>query len=70
MNILKFSTSIKCAACIKAVTPVISGFKQIESWEVDMKTPDRILTVNSSAPLNAAELIEALKTRGYTAVAL
>ena len=48
METLKFKTNIKCTGCLGKVTPHLDSAEGVESWEVDLENPDRILTVNSS----------------------
>lgn len=61
----KFSSSIKCQACIEKVKPVLDATTTIEKWEVDLQSPQRTLTINSDQ-LNVEQLKEDLKKVGYT----
>ena len=45
MNTLKFKTNINCGGCLSKVTPFLNEEKDIESWNVDLKNPDKILEV-------------------------
>lgn len=65
METLKFKTNIKCSGCIATITPFLNGDKNIDSWEVDLNSSDRILTVTTDEP--AGEVTELLKKAGYTA---
>ena len=67
METLKFKTNIKCGGCVEAVTPVLDHLKKIENWEVDTANPDKVLTVRTSEPVSASEIIDALKEKGYIA---
>lgn len=67
METLKFKTTIKCGGCIATVTPVLDALKGVEKWDVDTNNPDKILTVTTVPGLSAAEVIAALKTKGYHA---
>lgn len=58
-----FSTNINCGNCIKAVTNFIEEVEGIESWEVDTDNPDKILTVEGTADLEA--IIEAVEDAGF-----
>jgi len=66
METLKFKSNIKCAACVANVTPALNETEGIEKWEVDLSSPDRILTVQSSS-LSAPKVREALEKVGYSA---
>lgn len=67
METLKFKTTIKCGGCIATVTPVLDALKGVENWEVDTANPDKVLTVTTGPGVRAAEVIAALKTKGYHA---
>ena len=67
METLKFKTNINCSGCIAAVTPVLNELKDIQHWEVDTADPNKILTVNIENNLTAAQVIDALKQKGYNA---
>ncbi|PWJ59457.1 copper chaperone [Dyadobacter jejuensis] len=65
METLKFKTNIKCGGCIAAVKPVLDQDQKIASWEVDLASPEKILTVLTDH--NALEVSDMLKTAGYNA---
>lgn len=48
MSTLKFKTTINCMGCVSKVTPFLDKEEGVESWEVDVKNPDKILTVQSN----------------------
>jgi copper chaperone len=64
MQTLKFKTNIQCGGCIGAVTPYLNKIAAINHWEVDTKTPDKVLTVQADV-LQIDEVIAALKSAGY-----
>lgn len=66
MTQLKFKSTIKCGGCISTVQPELNNLPGVESWEVDIMHPDKILTVNSSTG-DAQSVIDALKAVGYQA---
>lgn len=66
MTELKFKSTIKCGGCISTVQPELNNLKGVESWEVDILHPDKILTVRSSTG-DAQDIIDALKAVGYQA---
>lgn len=69
METLKFKSTIKCAACIATVTPFLNTVDGIEKWEVDLSSPDRVLTVESNGA-TAAQVSTALEKAGYKAEAI
>lgn len=65
MNTIKFKTNIKCTGCIAQVSPALNETAGKDNWQVDLESADRILTVNTD--LKPEELIDAIKSAGYTA---
>ncbi len=68
MKSFKFKSNIKCGGCIATVTPLFNSESRIDSWEVDLNSADKILTVTTeeSEINNVKELIEAtIGTAGY-----
>ena len=64
MKTLKFKTNMKCGGCIETVTPFLNDVDQIKSWEVDTKTPEKILTVEFDGT-NDAIIIEKVQQAGF-----
>lgn len=48
MSTLKFKTTINCKGCVSKVKPFLDKEEGVESWEVDVENPDKILTVESN----------------------
>lgn len=67
METLKFKTNIKCSGCIAAVTPFLNDIPEIAKWEVDTENPEKILTVDANAELDAETVISTLEKAGYVA---
>jgi copper chaperone CopZ len=65
MNTLRFTTTINCANCLRAVSPTLNGEPAIESWQVDTTTPDKILTV--STDLSPAQVVALVEDAGFEA---
>lgn len=61
----KFKTNIKCGGCIQKVKPGLDSLKEIISWNVDLESPDRILTVEGE--INSDLIIQTLSSVGYSA---
>ena len=69
MNTLKFKTNIKCGNCVATVTPHLNAVSSIDSWAVDLKDPNRTLTVRSDEA-DAETVKKAVETAGYKAEAV
>ena len=66
METIKFKTNIKCEACVAKVKPHLDAAENVENWEVDLKDPERTLTVTLKS--NAADnVLKALEKAGYQA---
>ena len=65
MKTLTFKTNIKCGACVGTVTPFLDKDQSIDSWQVDLQSPQRTLKVETSR--SGKEISELLKSAGYTA---
>ena len=65
METIKFKTNIKCDACVAKVTPYLDELEGVDQWSVDLKDPDRTLTVESRDG-EASKVKEALKKAGYS----
>jgi copper chaperone len=65
METLQFKTNIKCGGCIATVTPFLDGDQEIEKWQVDLESADRILTVETN--LSGDDVTEIVKKAGYNA---
>lgn len=61
-----FKTNINCGGCVKTVTPFLNSVEAIESWEVDLQHPDRLLLI--SGDVAAEMIVEVLEEAGYQAV--
>ena len=60
-----FKTNIKCNGCVQKVKPFIEGIKEVITWQVDLASPDRILTVEGE--VSAEVIIKAITDSGYRA---
>ncbi len=59
-----YKTNIKCNGCKTAVTAFLNQEKRINKWEVDLNSPDKILTIEGEN-IDSKEIVELLKTGGY-----
>ena len=60
-----FRTNIKCGGCVSKVKPYLDNLKEIKSWEVDLNSADRILTVEGD--VTEETINKALAATGYHA---
>ena len=65
METIKFKTNIKCSGCVEKVGPLLNELTGENNWEVDLESPDRILSVNNN-DIEVEKIIEAIKKLGYT----
>jgi copper chaperone len=66
MKQLKFTSNIKCGGCIAKVTPFFAEEKRIQSWQVDIANPQKILTVETES-LSADEVKQLVAKAGFKA---
>lgn len=69
METVQFKTNIKCSGCIATVTPVLNEVAGQDNWEVDLQSPDKLLTV-STERAKKEEIQQAIEKAGYKAEAL
>lgn len=63
---MKFKTNIKCDGCIATVTPTLDQAVGAGKWSVDLSSPLRILTLESTE-VSANEIKAGLASVGYQA---
>ncbi|MBL7795944.1 MAG: heavy-metal-associated domain-containing protein [Saprospiraceae bacterium] len=68
-KVLKFKTNIKCMGCVANVTPELDQVVGAQHWEVDITSPDKVLTVKTGT-LDAEDVAAAVSKAGYTATPL
>jgi copper chaperone CopZ len=66
METVKFKTNIKCSGCIATVTPALNELVGEHNWQVDLQSPDKILTI-STADASKQEIKQAVEKAGYKA---
>ncbi len=69
MKKLQFKTNIQCGNCLSKVSPKLNEQPGIQSWQVDLKDPDRTLTVDTDV-LNAEDIQKAVLKAGFIAIAV
>lgn len=66
MKKYQFKTNIQCDGCIQKVTPYLNANNEIRSWSVDIKNPNKILTIETDN-LTGEMIKEIVKQAGYNA---
>ena len=66
MKTLQFKTNIKCSGCVASVTSELNKTAGEYNWNVDVRTPDKILTV-SAVEVTETEIQAAVEKAGYKA---
>ena len=69
METTQFKTNIKCSGCIATVTPVLNTIAGADNWQVDLASPDKVLSI-SAVNIDKSEIRNALEKAGYIAEAL
>ena len=60
MKTLKFKTNINCTTCLFTAKPFLDKVPSIMGWEVDLKDPEKTLTVkgNNVDPENVIDMVQ------------
>ena len=66
MDTFKFKTNIKCTGFVAKVTPQLDEYAGENAWEVDVTSPDKILTVHADG-VTADTIVSAVKDAGFSA---
>lgn len=67
METIKFKTTIKCSGCVATVTPGLNETVGANNWQVDLQSPDRVLTVSTNDTNKEKDVIKKLEEAGYKA---
>jgi copper chaperone len=67
MKAIKFKTNIKCMNCVNTVKPHLEKVEGLEKWEVDLASPDRIMTADVIDMSVITAIQNALSDAGYAA---
>lgn len=65
METQKFKTNLKCGGCVAAIQKDLDAVAEIDTWEVDLISLDKILTVTGNA--TEEEIVNAFAKAGYVA---
>ena len=64
MEELRFKTTLKCGGCEDKVAPGLNAIDEVEEWDVDLESEDKILTVIATKNIED-KIIEAIKNVGF-----
>lgn len=67
METIKFKTTIKCSGCVATVTPGLNEAVGANNWQVDLQSPEKVLTVNTNETNKEKDVIKKLEEAGYKA---
>jgi copper chaperone CopZ len=67
MESLKFRTNIKCSGCIATVTPYLNEVVGANNWQVDLQSPEKVLTIHTGDKSKETTVIQKLQEAGYKA---
>lgn len=59
----KYRTSAKCNGCVNAIAGKLDEIMGRGDWDIDLTSPDRVLTVKSDVP--DEEIISRVKGLGF-----
>ena len=62
----KFKTNLKCGGCKATVMPYLDAEPSISSWEVDLDSSDKVLTVTGDK-VDSQRIVELFRTAGFEA---
>lgn len=63
-RLLRFTTNLRCDACVATLKPHLDRVASIDRWEVDTSVPEKILTVEGDRP-NEESIRAAVASAGY-----
>ena len=66
---MKFKTNINCSNCVAKVTPFLDKKVGKEFWNVDIESPDKILSVDTD-DLTEEDIVKTVKRTGFEAEAI
>ncbi len=65
MEKLKFKTNINCGGCVAKVTPFLNAETSIDKWEIDVVSPEKILTIEMET-IHPDIVLNVIKKAGFT----
>lgn len=66
MEELRFKTTLKCSGCEEKVTPGLNAIDEVEEWDVDLDSEDKVLTVIATKDVSD-KIIAVVENVGFEA---
>ena len=67
MKKYQLKTTLKCNHCVAKIKEALDAISEIENWDIDLKSLDRILTIESEQEEVTEKVIRILKEKGFHA---
>lgn len=67
MKTIILNSNLHCGHCVRSITGFLEEIKELTSWEVDLKHPDKRIIAQGTDDLFAQKLIDAIEEAGYEA---
>ena len=59
----QFKTDLRCGSCVATVKPYLDRVPSVDTWDIDVASPNKTLTISGSAQAGVVE--EAVSQAGY-----
>lgn len=66
MKKVQLRTDLKCGGCVAIVQPGLDKLENLKNWEVELTSPNKILTIEGSDNITA-DVQAVFKAAGYSA---
>lgn len=67
MKTLNFRTDLHTPSAVANVTDLLNDIEPIDGWHVDLESPDRLLTVQTTDSRIGPQVVQALERAGIWA---
>lgn len=62
---MRFKTNAKCGGCSTAIITSLSTLAPASDWQMDLASPDKILTYTGAAKLKSEDIISIVRGAGF-----
>lgn len=62
---LKFKTNARCGGCQSAIIGALSSLAPMSEWEMDLTSPDKVLTYVGTKVLNPESIMGIVRDTGF-----
>lgn len=70
MKTIFLETNLHCSHCVRSIKGFLEEIPELNSWEVDLNHPKKVITALGDDNLTAEKLIKAMDEAGYEALEL